>query len=708
MKSSGSRSRFGITGTLITFQVCAAADLTLAFDLAFASRIRPWAALAERAVRPQGIPVNPNSVSLSPIPDQFTGEGSPTPLIPFTLIVAPGSAANLQLAALSSNPTLIPNQNVIFGGNETNRTVVLFPEPRQIGTARITVTLTNGAIGLIPQTFSLTVTGRPPSVLVQPVSQMTPTGGDTQFGVAASGTLPLAYQWQFNGFNLSGATNSTLSLENILRIQTGEYRVVVSNVAGVTASRTARLTVIDPPRITAQSQSQIVAPGASVTLAATAGGLGPFAYQWRLNGEKIPGATNSVLTLTNIPVVKSGNYAVLIANPFGVVESLPMNVTVAADPLNLTDQFTNRIRLITPQGIGRGHNRGATKEPGEPNHADEPGGHSVWLSWSAPATGIMTLQTLGSTADTVLAVYTGNQMTNLTRVASDDDSDDFFASVVQFNAVASQDYEIAVDGFGGSEGDILLSWNFAPTNATIPVILSHPQNSVVAPGATVTFSVTATNPPPGISALGYQWLFRDRPIPGQTNSVLTLTNVGIDQVGEYDVLVSSEGGAVMSKDGHLQLNAAALGGPVEQTQAWDKFGNLVEFQSGVRLQGRKSNGQPNRSPFAAPARGYSGAQIFTTYKSTTEAGEPNHSSVIGGSSQWFSYQPATDGVSRSPPKAAISIQSWLCTPGQALISPACDWYRATTTAGATARRAWSASQPQPRPSIMSRSMGLEA
>src|SRR5262249_48583588 len=63
-----------------------------------------------------------------------------------------------------------------------------------------------------------------------------------------------------------------------------------------------------------------------------------------------------------------------------------------------------------------GSNVGATKEVGEPNHAGNTGGKSVWWTWTATASGRVYLDTTGSNFDTLLAVYTGNTVGGLTRV----------------------------------------------------------------------------------------------------------------------------------------------------------------------------------------------------------------------------------------------------------------------------------------------------
>ena len=68
-------------------------------------------------------------------------------------------------------------------------------------------------------------------------------GTDVTFGVSASGTPPLGYQWQLNGTNLLGATSSNLTLTGVTFAQAGFYACVVTNTAGSTISAPAALSV---------------------------------------------------------------------------------------------------------------------------------------------------------------------------------------------------------------------------------------------------------------------------------------------------------------------------------------------------------------------------------------------------------------------------------------------------------------------------------
>lgn len=82
-----------------------------------------------------------------------------------------------------------------------------------------------------------------PVITQQPQSQIVAAGAAVVFSVAAIGTLPFSYQWQWNGIDLPGATGLTLKLANVTVGQAGVYIVVISNSAGSTSSQLTSLNV---------------------------------------------------------------------------------------------------------------------------------------------------------------------------------------------------------------------------------------------------------------------------------------------------------------------------------------------------------------------------------------------------------------------------------------------------------------------------------
>lgn len=83
-----------------------------------------------------------------------------------------------------------------------------------------------------------------PSVLIQPMSQTTVAAGSIILSVGVGGPGPFTYQWKYNGTNISGATNATLSLTNLHANQSGNYTVKVTSPFGTTTSAAAAVTVI--------------------------------------------------------------------------------------------------------------------------------------------------------------------------------------------------------------------------------------------------------------------------------------------------------------------------------------------------------------------------------------------------------------------------------------------------------------------------------
>ena len=87
-------------------------------------------------------------------------------------------------------------------------------------------------------------------------------------------------------------------------------------------------------------------------------------------------------------------------------------------------------------------------------------------------------------------------------------------------------------------------------------IVSQPQSLVVAPGSTATFSVGAD----GAQTLYYQWFFNGTSLGASgVNSSLTLSNVGLNQVGTYWVVVSNSLGAITSQAATLSINPSLVG-----------------------------------------------------------------------------------------------------------------------------------------------------
>ncbi|MBI2844237.1 MAG: hypothetical protein HYX78_12625 [Armatimonadetes bacterium] len=127
-------------------------------------------------------------------------------------------------------------------------------------------------------------------------------------------------------------------------------------------------------------------------------------------------------------------------------------------PVN--DNFSQPQVIVGSSGNATGTNVSATMEPNEP--FSETGSSSVWFTWTAPDDACMICDTVGSSFDTFLAVYTGEDLQSLMLIAFDDDSATSTRSRLCFTATEGAVYHIQVfEGFPSDTGEITLNWAFA-------------------------------------------------------------------------------------------------------------------------------------------------------------------------------------------------------------------------------------------------------
>lgn len=140
-----------------------------------------------------------------------------------------------------------------------------------------------------------------------------------------------------------------------------------------------------------------------------------------------------------------------------------IDLKLEATPKPANDDFANATTLTgqtLPSGVytagASGYTWNATKEPGEPNHAGDPGGASVWYSWTAPSSDNYVLA-CGRFDKGLVGVYTGGAVNALTGVAANDRHCGMFI----LGATQGTTYAIAVDGeFDPGTGSPALS-NFS-------------------------------------------------------------------------------------------------------------------------------------------------------------------------------------------------------------------------------------------------------
>lgn len=103
-----------------------------------------------------------------------------------------------------------------------------------------------------------------------------------------------SYQWQVGGFDIPGATSSTLVVNGA-----GTFAVVVDNACGSATSNAIQVDVNDPPVFTLDTMGATICAGSTFQFTALdQSGQGALTYQWYLNNAPIAGATDTIVDAT--------------------------------------------------------------------------------------------------------------------------------------------------------------------------------------------------------------------------------------------------------------------------------------------------------------------------------------------------------------------------------------------------------------------------
>jgi len=230
------------------------------------------------------------------------------------------------------------------------------------------VVVTNAYGSVTSSVAQLTVSAAVvPTIITQPQDQANLLPGATAtFGVIASGSDPLSYQWYYNTNTLlANATDSTLTITNVQPGNVGSYSVTVSNIAGGVISSNAFLTVNTNPMapvFNSQPPSLVVLAGSAASFTAVAAGTAPIGYQWSKNGTPISGATSPTLSLSNVQTADDGSYTVIASNSVGSVTSNPAQLTVTT----MIPVVNSAYNLI---GFGQATTGGGVLPDTDPNYA---------------------------------------------------------------------------------------------------------------------------------------------------------------------------------------------------------------------------------------------------------------------------------------------------------------------------------------------------
>jgi hypothetical protein len=424
-----------------------------------------------------------------------------------------------------------------------------------------------------------------PRLITQPKGQTVLAGTDVSLNALAVGSGPLAYQWQWNGTNISGATYSVLTLSNAQPDQSGRYCVVVSNPLASIASSNAMLTVYVP--ICVQPPASVAGWWAGEGNAADSFGTNHGVF---VNGPSFAlGQVGEAFDFDgSSQYVDVPDYAVL-NTAFG------LSIEAWIYPRSLGGEASP---IIKKAGEGQAPDNGYALELADSGNVlfgvSLRGGTGWTLASSSPVPLNQWTHVMGVFDGTNLLIYLNGSLASVPAPASgliapsDNHLQIGHDPSVPWRYFNGMIDEATVYSTALSADQIQAIYGAATAGKCppplAPSIVNQPQSLAAVCGSGASFSVVAAGSVP----LSYQWRLNGTNIPvatnpTATNATLVLSNVQAAQAGDYSATVTNPLGSTTSSTALLTilLPPAIILQPVNQAVQVDCLATFAAGATGT-------------------------------------------------------------------------------------------------------------------------------
>jgi hypothetical protein len=433
--------------------------------------------------------------------------------------------------------------------------------------------------------------------------------------------------WVYTGNSLAALSLIGMPNQPFQAVAGTTYLIQVQAPGGLSGAGAYTLTITAPPDliVTSPQDNLVLTAPTNFFISASASDRDGRISKMEVTdgGIRLGSTTNSFISLTWTNVTPGVHYIIISAvDNLGV--STVSNLMVTVRPPN--DNFANRIALSGARVSVIGSNAGASKEAGEPNHAGYSGGQSVWWSWTAPATGIISISTsisnyYGMVRYPLLAIYTGTSVSNLTSVVSNSPAFTGDPAQVAFTVTAGTTYQIAVDATWDESGSYVpditgkIALDIIPTLPPVVTITSPTNGSTIFGPTNILITAVASDPDGTIRKVDFFGCDYEREywswIGSATNSPYSMVWSNVPG-GRYDLRAKST-----DNDGVFTHSQPIS---IQVTPPNDDFANRITI-SGARDS-------------------ISGSNVGAS----KEAGEPDHAGCSGGRSVWWSWTAPSNGI----------------------------------------------------------------
>jgi hypothetical protein len=277
--------------------------------------------------------------SISSIPNQVVEQNTATGDIPFLISDPESEPSRLSVSAISSNPTLIPNGNIVINGSGVDRTITVTPAGLQSGTATITVLASDGNLSA-SASFQITVgAGNTPPVVAAPANLVGDSYSETEVPIVIGDR-----ESRPDDLVLTAASyNATVLPDaNITFGGSGSNRVIKCRpVAGKSGDVTVSVSVSDGRAITRRSFRLSVQQGTAPRTPISVRRNGRGTVQPAMDGQLL--AIGQRYTITAVPGAGEvfARWSGGVGSARTIDSALPALTFVMASNLVLEVTFTN-------------------------------------------------------------------------------------------------------------------------------------------------------------------------------------------------------------------------------------------------------------------------------------------------------------------------------------------------------------------------------
>jgi len=170
-----------------------------------------------------------------------------------------------------------------------------------------------------------------PSIELNVTEAIASEGDTITFSAVVTGG-GIKFQWFKDAVKLSDDTLATLTLNAILKSDSGRYVCVASNIAGLDSAAAFLHVVGAEPHISLEPRDTMVIEGGTAVFSVASTGRN-LSFAWYKENSSIALGTTAQLTLTNVQITDAGKYFCIVNNSYGSDTSRSAVLTVTQSEL---------------------------------------------------------------------------------------------------------------------------------------------------------------------------------------------------------------------------------------------------------------------------------------------------------------------------------------------------------------------------------------